>query len=145
MGKNLLFLLIALVLMYFIVNTIEYFWLRRKSSKRNTEMKELANKYGLKNIFRIHSFLKCMCPISISTKINIIEGKINNHQVKITDKIRSGWYMLGTFQYLFYCSTSIEINGKIVKDSDIFLRLRKIRFIPIDELKTILTKETGAN
>jgi len=85
-----------------------------------------------------------MCPISISTNVNIIEGKINNHQIKIKDKITSGWYMLGTFQYLFYCSTSTEVNDKIIKDSDIFLKLRKIRFISIEELDAILAKETGA-
>ncbi|MCX6738111.1 MAG: hypothetical protein NTY11_01690 [Candidatus Parcubacteria bacterium] len=122
-----------------------YFWLDRKSKKRKARMEELANRYGLKNIFHRHSFLKCMCPISTSTNINIIEGKINNHQVKIIDKILSGWYILESFQILFYCSTSIEIDGKIIKNSDKFLRLRKIRFIPIDELNTILTKETNTN
>jgi len=138
-----LLILVAIILVYIFINIVEYFYLQQSSGKRRGEMDKLAAKHGLKNIFHKPNFIKCI--FLISTDINTIEGRINNRQIKITDKIRTWYWDANGAPYFYVCLTSLVIDGETIqahyapKLKEISTR---IRFIPIEELDRILTEET---
>jgi len=141
MSASLIAIYLALVtlLVYFLYLSYPQTLIRLRVRKK--DMDELAVKYGLKNLAKTPTLGDWLARRRVD--INTIEGKINNHQVKVID---TGYFGLNLIKWYWRGATFIEVDGKIINESYKSWRQKiggglSSYLLPVKKIEEVLNKE----